>query len=194
MACLFLLPAAATAQGGLGVGPRFSFVNSNVVDISSERVRYFGGSLRLRSSAKTTIELSADYRSLTNELGTERTRDLPLQASLLMYLGRSAVSPYVLGGVGWYSLKTERYSGDTVLSDESVNRMGYHAGVGGDLRVTSRASVHLDYRYTFIHFGEEEAATGAPGAIPLPFTQGLQEKLRLSHEGSMLTTGVTFYF
>jgi hypothetical protein len=45
------------------------------------------------------------------------------------------------------------------MSETSTTKMGYHAGLGGELGLTS-----------------------------------LQEGLKLSHEGSMWTTGVTVYF
>lgn len=192
-ALLLAFPAHGAAQTGLSVGPRFSFINSNVVNISSTNVRYFGGVMRFRSSPKTGFELSADYRSMSNELGTERTRDIPLQASLLMYLGQQSFQPYVLGGIGWYKTKIEQYADDTLLSETSLSKVGYHAGLGTEVKVHSRASIHIDYRYTFIRFGDE-SGNSAPGAVPMPFTQGLQERLKLSHEGSMWTTGVTFNF
>jgi hypothetical protein len=54
-----------------------------------------------------------------------------------------------------------------------------------------RATLHLDYRYTFIGFGGDESD---PGVLPLPGLGGLQDKLNLSHDGSMWTTGLTIYF
>jgi hypothetical protein len=47
----------------------------------------------------------------------------------------------------------------------------------------------VDYRYTFIGFGHD--ADTAPAAVPIPGLSGLQDRLRLSHKGSMWTTGVT---
>jgi hypothetical protein len=53
--------------------------------------------------------------------------------------------------------------------------------------------VFADYRYTFIHFGDPQANT-APGAVPIPGTSSVQQRLKLSHQGSMWTTGVTLSF
>ncbi len=195
LAAAFVLavPASGAAQTGLGIGPRFSFINSHAVDVASPDVRYFGGVLRLHSSATTAFEVSFDYRSTTNKLGTKRTRDIPLQLSVLKYVGQSQLSPYLLGGVGWYKSTIGQYANDTLVTETALSKMGYHAGVGAEVRVHPRASVPGDYRYTFIRFGDDSGNT-APGAVPIPFTQSLQERLKLSPEGSMWTTGVTFHF
>jgi hypothetical protein len=38
------------------------------------------------------------------------------------------------------------------VSETSTTKMGYHAGLGGESGLGSRAALHLDYRYTFIHY------------------------------------------
>lgn len=189
---------AQTARGSgdrsVGVGPRFSFVRGDEA-ADATATRYTGAVLRARVSPKTAIEVALDYRSHTNERLTERVRDLPLQGSLLLYPIRSALSPYILGGIGWYSQRVELLDNNAVVSSATTRTSGYHAGVGGELRIGQRTAVHADYRYTFIRFGDDaDQAPGSPGAIPLPGSIGLQEKLKLSHQGSMWTAGLTVLF
>jgi len=192
---VLLWPAESRAQGEFGAGPRFSFLRgSDSKSLDTPRTRLSGGMFRFRTTERTALEIAFDYRSHVNDDLTERVKDMPIQGSLLMYLVNSAVSPYVLGGMGWYSQKVEHLSGNAVRATTTTRRIGYHAGLGAQIQVHRRAAVHLDYRYTFIRFGDQPAGTTEPGAIPIPGLVGLQDKLKLSHEASMWTTGITFFF
>lgn len=188
---LYLVGQASGASAqSLGVGPRFSFVRGDLRADNS--ARYSGALLRLRTSPKTALELSVDYRNHLNESLTERIKDYPIQGSLLMYLVRSTLSPYVVTGIGWYSQRVEVLQDDQVLASTKNRKTGYHAGLGADMSLGRHATVHADYRYTFIGFGRDEDTK--PGVLPLPGLGGLQDRLKLSHKGSMWTSGVTVYF
>jgi opacity protein-like surface antigen len=196
VALALLFPAPAIAD--IGLGPRISLVRGNV-DAQSSADRYTGGILRAQLSPKTAVELSLDWRTVVNQSLTERTRDYPFQGTLLLYPVRASVSPYLLGGIGWYSQRVETLdTASTVLDSTTTRTFGYHAGFGGELRLGRHAAVHLDYRYTFIRFGADETATDpadtSSGGFRIPVVSSLAEKLRLSHEGSMWTTGLTVYF
>ena len=96
--CLLLAAADSSAQS-LGLGARLSFVKPDLQTEDTNRVS--GVMLRLRTSTKTALELSYDFDTpATNTLAGEKT-DSPFQASLLLYLTRSALAPYLLGGIGW---------------------------------------------------------------------------------------------
>ena len=193
LTCGALLFAAAPARAqSIGFGPRFAFVRGDATQPDTASARYIGGVLRARTSPRTAIELALDYRTFTDDALTHKTRDLPFQGSLLVYPVHAAISAYLLGGVGWYNRKVETLVAP--IAETSTTKMGYHAGLGGELMLGRRASLHLDYRYTFIHFGAQGTTPTAGGAIPVPGTTGLQEQLRLSHEGAMWTTGVVVYF
>jgi opacity protein-like surface antigen len=185
LAFFLLAPAGiATAQQadpGFGLGGRLSFVRGDPDVVDS--TRYFGGQLRLRGGGRAALEVAFDYRSEVDDLEVVRVVDYPIQASLLAYLIRGAVAPYLLGGVGWYSQRVESLVDGETADSVTTRKVGYHVGFGGDLRLGRRASLHLDYRYTFINIGDSDA----PGAI-------LQELLKLSRQGSMWTTGLTVYF
>ncbi len=189
---LLVSPSLARAQGGFGIGPRLTFVrgDSNLPDGSQ---RFSGGAIRL-GGGKTALEVAMDFRSgVTGDL-TERIKDYPIQASLLVFPIRSVIAPYLLGGVGWYSQRVERLSTtQTVLDEETTRRMGYHVGFGGELRVHRHIGVYGDYRYTFIDFGDDDTTRSNSSSL-LPKWIPFAERLKMSHEGSMFTWGATFYF
>lgn len=188
---LTAVPAAAQPASAIGLGPRMSLVRGDS-RADTTATRFQGGALRARVSPKTALEIALDYRSLLND--TERIRDFPIQGSLLLYPVHATLSPYLVGGIGWYSQRVERLSGDAVASSETTRTVGYHAGLGGEVWLGRHAALHADYRYTFIRFGEPAAADREPGAVPLPGTRSLQDRLKLSHKGSMWTMGATLYF
>jgi len=188
--CLLLAPAAGAGAQSLGLGPRLSFVKADIH--AEDATRVTGGVLRLRTSTKTALEASFDYRSHLNENLTERIKDYPIQGSLLLYPVRSVVSPYLLGGIGWYSHKVEALQDDEVIASATTRTTGFHAGLGTDISIGRHVTIHADYRYTLIGFGDD--ADTAPAAVPIPGLIWLQDRLGLSHKGSMWTTGVTVYF
>ena len=186
------LPAGAAAQG-FGIGPRFSFVRGNVVtgDPSS---RFIGGTIRMGGSKHVALEVSLDYRSFLTDDNTIRVRETPLQGSLLIFPVRSVFAPYLLGGVGLYRRKFD----DVRLSTQPVTlsteqKFGVHLGVGAEIFFGRHAAVFADYRFRFVKFGapgEDDQPINIPGSSFIP---GL-DKFKVSHQGSMWTTGVAFYF
>jgi hypothetical protein len=185
----------ATLSADIGIGPRLAFVR---VD-SETSDRYTGGVLRAELSPRTAVELAIDWRSVINQDLTERVRDYPFQGSLLLYPVRTRLAPYLLGGVGWYSQRVETL-GETkeVLDSVTTRRFGYHAGFGGELRLGRRAAIHVDYRYTFIGFGDDDEAVDGEeedsGGFRVPLLGSLADRVGLSHDGSMWTAGLTLYF
>ncbi len=103
---LLVVPTESSAQV-FGVGPRFSFVSGELE--SDGRSRYSGGLLRLRTSDKSAIEVSFDYRNHLNESLNTRIKDFPIQASFLFYPIPRNLAPYFVGGIGWY--RTDSRSG-----------------------------------------------------------------------------------
>jgi hypothetical protein len=179
---------------GLGAGARLSLVNPGTPP-GADSERYAGGFLRLRGSRRAALEIAVDYRSRIDLLSEERITEYPIQASLLLYPIRGSLAPYLLGGFGWYTERRQHIDDTEHVADVS-RRTGFHSGIGVDLALGRRAAVYLDYRYTFVRYGgsEEERAAREPGGLPLPGTGGLQNRLRLSHQGSMVTTGLMLYF
>lgn len=185
-ASALLLPRAVLAQG-FGMGPRFSFVRGDVPS-DSPSTRFLGGTIRMSSSKRVVLEVAMDYRSERSDDGLTRLRERPLQGSLLLFPVRSTFSPYLLGGFGLYTRTTD-VLGPTglVTASASTRETGAHAGFGAEVFVGRHAALFADYRFRFVRFGTPEAGSEP---IDLP---GL-DSLKLSHRGSMWTSGMAFYF
>jgi opacity protein-like surface antigen len=193
--------ADAQAQGGFGVGGRFSFIRGDA-PVGDSVPRYFGGHFRAKASRLLTFELAVDYRSHLDLATNERVVDYPVHGSLLFYPVRAGFAPYLLGGVGFYTPHAPVVAiveSDTLAPPVKVTGggrdIGYHGGIGVDLRLGRHAAAHVEYRYTHVRFGDFEEGDGiSPGAVPLPGSIALQKRMKLSHAGSMVATGLTFYF
>jgi hypothetical protein len=197
MVVLAALPVTPCAAQGVGIGGRFSMIRGDVqADTSAER--FTGGQIRAWLSPRTAVELSLDRRTQNNEALTERVRDYPLQASLLLAPVRSTFAPYVLGGIGWYTHRVEQIAGAETVDSTTTRRVGTHAGFGAELRMGRHAALHGDYRYTFLRFGEPDPIQSdtIAGAITQSHLSNKNTGSRFlpSYEGSMWTTGLTIYF
>jgi len=183
---VLLLGAVPCAAQGIGLGARLSMIRGDLeADPAAPAVRFLGGQFRARVSPKTAVEVSLERRSNDPTL-TTRVHDYPLQGTLLIYPIRSTFSPYLLGGVGWYTHVVDTLSAGQVVASDSTRTVGYHAGFGAELKVGGHAGVHADYRYTMIHFGDSAGTTAG--------TPSLLNEFKPSYDGSMWTAGVTFYF
>lgn len=184
-ACVALLLASVVpcyAQGGaFGIGGRMSMIRTDT-QLDTDALRFFGGQLRARMSPRTGLEFSIDYRNDSNESDTIKVRDIPVQASLLLFLAKGAFSPYLLGGAGWYYHRVELLSGDTVLDAQSNREFGWHGGFGAEIRAGNHFGIHGDYRYTFLNWNSKDEPNVAGKAF-LP-----------KYKGSMWTAGLTLYF
>jgi opacity protein-like surface antigen len=178
-AAVLAVVATPCAAQGFGLGGRMALVRGNI-DANTSAERFIGGLLKVPLSPRATVEISLDRRTESNDALTERVVEVPLQGSLLLYAARTTISPYVLGGVGWYTHRVEQVTAGTVSSSETSRRFGYHAGIGGELKLGKHAGVHADYRYTFLRLGDDD--------------ESLIGRLKPSYEGSMWTAGLTLYF
>jgi opacity protein-like surface antigen len=193
--CTAFVPSPCSAQG-IGIGGRFAMVRGDV-DADTGAERFTGGHVRAWLSPRTALEVSLDRRTQSNEPLTERVRDYPLQASLLLAPVRSTVSPYVLGGIGWYTHRVEQLAQQEAVDSTTTRRVGSHAGFGAEIRMGRHAAFHADYRYTFLRFGgadpiKSDTIAGAVARSHLSNSGGA--RFLPSYEGSMWTTGLTVYF
>ena len=197
VAVLVLSPALPCRAQGIGIGGRFSLVRGDA-QADASAGRFTGGQIRAWVSKRTAIELSLDRRIQNNETLTERVRDYPFQASVLLTPVRSTVAPYVLGGMGWYTHRVDQIAGKQVVESTTTRRVGSHAGFGAEMRLGRRAALHADYRYTFLRFGAADPLRSdtIAGAIAKshPSSSGSGARFLPSYEGSMWTTGLTVYF
>lgn len=191
LACV-VTPATLQAQT-FGIGPRLSFIRAHTPS-STPASRLMGGTIRLMGSSHTGYEISVDYRASHNELNTQRVRETPIQGSLLIFPVRRTFSPYLMGGVGVYSRLTDEL-GPTgaVLSTVTERKMGWHMGFGAELFLGRHAAFFADYRYRFVRFGAANADEDALNIPGTSFIPGLSN-VKVSHQGSMWTSGIAFYF
>jgi len=202
--------ADAQDGGAFGIGPRVTFQRGDADIPDSSALRILGGQLKMRLTPGTAIEVSADYESSFQEGLKQRVKSMPIQASLLVFPVQSVVSPYVLAGLGWYRQSITGAGGTSAATTTTtIREMGYHAGLGAQIRVGKRIAIHGDYRYNHIRFGgagsESAAATpvretpsagiSVPNALAIaPKLSAIQESLKLSHQGSLWNWGLTFFF
>jgi Outer membrane protein beta-barrel domain len=186
-------PAAESAAQGFGIGPRMSFVKGDL-DSGAASAKFYGGTIRMRSSRRVVLELAADIKTQVSADGLTRLRERPVQGSLLLFLARSAFAPYVLGGYGLYPQTTETLNATGLVTDSVTERKtGGHLGFGAELFLGRHAALFADYRFRFVKLGAPDE-----GADPLnipggSFVPGL-DKVQLSHRGTMWTSGIAFYF
>jgi hypothetical protein len=177
LAGLLAWTAPVRAQG-FGVGARIAWVTPDV-DADVDKVRFFGGQIRLVSQ-RFGFEVALDRHSESFELLNQKVTETPIQASILMRMAKGSVSPFLLGGPGWYHRKVEALDSPGNLS-ASTTEFGWHAGIGLEVLAGRHFGFHGDYRYTFLNFHDDNAG-GVLGRV-LP-----------GHRGSMWTLGTTFYF
>jgi hypothetical protein len=170
----------ASAQG-FGLGARIAWVHPDV-EADVDAVRYFGGQVRLLGP-RFGLEVSLDHHSESVELVNQKISETPIQASLIMRLGHGSVTPFLLGGPGWYRRKVEALDSPGNLSS-TTTEFGWHAGIGLEVLAGRHVGIHGDYRYTFLDFHDDNNDGGLIGI----------GKLLPGHRGSMWTLGTTFYF
>jgi hypothetical protein len=177
LASLLAWAAPASAQG-FGLGARFAWVTGDD-DADVDSVRFFGGQMRLLSQ-RFGLEVSLDRHSESLELLNQKVTETPIQASLLLRLAGGSVSPFLLGGPGWYRRSIEPLDGPDDLS-VTTTEFGWHAGFGLEILPNRHFGIHGDYRYTFLDFGDDDDEGFIGGLLP-------------GHRGSMWTLGGTIYF
>ena len=124
------------------IGPRASYFKPKGADEGT----WFGGAqARIGLGNAVGLEGSIDYRKDEYD-GDVEVITYPVQASLLVYLAPDApVSPYILGGGGWYHSRIN--AGD--YHDTSY-RFGPHAGGGLEIAIGPSLSLDGAYRYVWL--------------------------------------------
>jgi opacity protein-like surface antigen len=170
--------AAPVSAQGFGLGGRLAWVTGDS-DADVDSVRFVGGQMRLLSR-RFGLEVSLDRHSESFEVLNQKVTETPIQTSLLLRLGGGSVSPFLLGGPGWYRRKVEALDGPGDLS-VSTTEFGWHAGGGLEILPNRHFGIHGDYRYTFLDFTDDDDEGIIGGLLP-------------GHRGSMWTLGATIYF
>ena len=178
-----LLAAAATAprlasaddadlsasRGGVTLGGRAAYNRPKDADHGS---LYGGAQLRLHIGPVIAVEASADYRQ--NKFGGTVVDVYPVQGSLLLYLlPHAMVSPYILGGEGYYYTH--------VRNGSTTNRFGPHAGAGLEIALARNWTIDGSYRYLWT-----QSLTAPTGTSPAG--------KNFSDNGFMLTAALNYRF
>lgn len=172
-----LAPRAASAddnglhasQPGVTFGGRASYYRPK--DADSGQLSG-GAQLRLHITSVIAAEASADYRQ--NKFGGTVVDVYPVQASLLLYLAPNwIVSPYILGGVGWYHTH--------IRNGSTSDRYGPHAGAGAELALNRHWTIDGSYRYLWTQ------------SLTAPTTASPAGK-NFSDNGYMLTAALNYRF
>jgi opacity protein-like surface antigen len=161
---------APAAVSGVTFGGRGSYFRPKDADSGD----WDGGAqLRLHFTPVLGVEGSADYRQ--NKYGGTTVDVIPVQASLLVYLTPGwPVSPYLLGGVGWYYTHVQG-------SSDWQNRYGPHAGAGLEVALSRHWTIDGSYRYLWTQ------SLTAP-TTSQPFGQNF------SDHGFMVTAALNYRF
>jgi Outer membrane protein beta-barrel domain len=186
-----LASTAPVCAQGFGIGGRLAWVTRGVdadvdanVDADVDTLRFVGGQVRLLSQ-RFGVEVSMDRRSESFELLNQKVTETPIQTSLLLRLAGGRVTPFLLGGPGWYRRKVEAIDGGPGDLSVSTTEFGWHAGGGLEILPSRHIGIHGDYRYTFLDFGNDDDDDDG---------EGLVGRLLPGHRGSMWTIGATVYF
>jgi opacity protein-like surface antigen len=160
-------------RSGVSLGGRAAYFDPKDADDTT----WFGGAqLRLFFSRAMALEGSIDYRE-DEYPGQVQVRTYPVQATLLAFLmPDSPLSPFLLGGAGWYHTTLEVPG----VPDDTDSRFGLHAGGGLELCLSEHLSLDGTYRYIWMEGFESGGAD--------------LTKKEFNDSGHMVTMGLNFYF
>ena len=128
-------------KGLLSIGGRATYIDP--LDASPKW--YGGAQVRLHLGQIFAIEGSVDYRE--KKFDNTFTRTYPVQVSGLVYLlPGKRLSPFLLGGGGWYYTQVKGPGG----FDDTQNRFGLHAGGGLQWMLHPHWSIDGSYRYIWL--------------------------------------------
>lgn len=158
---------------GFSIGPRVSYFKPE----DAENGSFSGGvQARVHFTPVLGLEGSIDYRKDDYADGVS-IKTYPVQASLMAYfMPHSPLSPYVLGGTGWYFTQVK----GPAIETETDNRFGLHAGAG--LEFLLNESLSLDGSYRFIWLEDVKSHE----------TSTLEKSY--GDSGSMITLALNFLF
>ncbi len=127
--------------GLISIGGRATYFDAKDGDTSW----FSGGQVRLHPFQFLAVEGSVDY--LKTDISSTTIRTFPVQGSALIYpFGTKRLSPFILGGAGWYFTNVEGPHG----FDKMQHRFGAHAGVGLQLFLNEHLSLDSTYRHIWL--------------------------------------------
>lgn len=164
-----------TPRPGVSLGGRGSYAWG--VDQDFDDGDWMGGAqLRVYLAKMFAVEGSVDWRQQDFDEADTTVDTLPVQVSGLLYiLPNSPVSPYALGGVGWYHTKVRGPAG----FEDTDSRFGAHVGGGLQFFLARHWSIDGSYRYIFT-----DRITSRRDGVDVS----------IDGDGHMITAGLNFHF
>ena len=148
-------PAGAAADDGkLEWGLRLGYLKARDADegtlMGGIQVRFpLGGGM-------FAIEGSIDVHASDYEDGDIEIIQWPVQVSLLWFiLPKAKITPYVLGGLGWYYTTVDFTGSLEGIDSETDSMFGAHLGLGARLSLGQSMSLSGDLRYIFLEPNED---------------------------------------
>jgi hypothetical protein len=128
---------------GIGIGQ--TFIEGDFDDYGDDQITL---DLLYNYSASHSFDLLIDLHYSKHSFRTEYVRLMGLTAGIKgKFFNFDAFSPYLLGGLGFYSPKVKRTINNQLLESESKVVFGTHIGVGGDLRLNKRVTMGILAQY-----------------------------------------------
>ena len=84
-------------------------------------------------------------------------------------------------------------SAGLAVTSTTDKQIGWHLGAGAEIRIAPHTAFFADYRFRFVKWGSTDP-NAQPITIPGTTVFPVLENVKLSHEGSMWTSGLAFYF
>lgn len=159
------------SKGDFSIGGRAMYYDP----IGGDDSWYGGAQARWYLNDVFALEGSMDYRK--NDYGSTTAKTFPLQLSGLVYLlPGKRVSPYLIGGGGWYYTDVD---GPNNYSD-AQQRFGLHGGAGLQFMVNRNWSVDGSYRWVWLERIHSKDQNG--------------NSVSFHDEGHMVTIGLNYHF
>jgi len=157
----YVPPRPRTPAGGglqFSIGPAGGYLHAKGADRGTW---FVGGQARLHFLAYLAVEASMTFHENSYEHGDIHVTQYPIQLSGMIYpFPTWIVSPYLVGGGGWYYTKISYTGSLSAISNETDHNFGAHGGVGADVRLAASISVDADLRYIFLNPSTSQVKNG----------------------------------
>jgi hypothetical protein len=133
-------------------GPEFGLRAGYIKPRDADDGTWFGGvQVRVPLTEMFALEGSIAFHTSEFADGEIEVVQWPVQATLLVFIlpQAASVSPYLLGGLGWYYTTTEFSGSLSALDDDTESMFGAHIGFGARIGLGA-ASASADLRYIFL--------------------------------------------
>lgn len=120
---------------------------------------WFGGlQVRVPLTEVITIEGSIEFHSSEFNDGDIEVIQYPVQATLLLFPlpSSTTISPYLLGGLGWYYTTVDFSGSLSGVDSETESIFGAHLGFGARVGLGGTMTLSADLRYIFLEPDDDQ--------------------------------------